>query len=182
MWSAFTILLGKIDYHLSDHHTIAGSYFFGNGTTTRGEHNSPGITQPQFRDTAQLRAQFVTTSWTWTPNSTWVNDLRFGWNYHQRIDHVADIATPLSTYGINTGVTDPQLGGFPTIQVGDFSQLGGDQNLPKDYGPSKDYDIVDHVSFLRGKHAFKFGAETLFLRPFLGNHTAGRGLFDFTNW
>jgi hypothetical protein len=171
--------LGKIDYHLSDHHTIAGSYFFGNGITTAESITAPGITQPQFRDTAQLRAQFVTASWTWTPNSTWVNDLRFGWNYHQRQDHVADIATPLSTYGINTGVTDPQLGGFPTIQVGDFSQLGGDQNLPKDYGPSKDYDIVDHVSFLRGKHAFKFGVETLFLRPFLGNHTAGRGLFDF---
>ena len=173
-------VLGKIDYHLSDHHTIAGSYFLGNGSTTAESITAPGITQSQFRDTARLRAQFVTMSWTWTPNSTWVNDLRFGWNQHQRLDHVADIATPLSTYGINTGVTDAQLGGFPTIQVGDFSQLGGDQNLPKDYGPSKDYDVVDHVSFLRGKHAFKFGAETLFLRPYLGNHTAGRGLFNFT--
>ena len=173
-------VLGKIDYHLSDHHTLAGSYFLGNGTAIAESITAPGLTQSQFRDNAKLRAQFVTMSWTWTPNSTWVNDLRFGWNQHQRIDHVDDINTPLSTYGINTGVTDPLLGGFPTIQVGAFSQLGGDQNLPKDYGPSKDYDVVDHVSFLRGKHAFKFGAETLFLRPYLGNHTAGRGLFNFT--
>jgi hypothetical protein len=175
-------ILGKIDYHLSDHHTLAGSYFFGNGTTIAESITAPGLTQPQFRDNAQLRAQFVTTSWTWTPNSTWVNDLRFGWNQHQRIDHVDDINTPLSTYGINTGVTDSLLGGFPTIQVdpGTFSQLGGDQNLPKDYGPSKDYDVVDHVSFLRGKHAFKFGAETLFLRPYLGNRTGGRGVFTFS--
>jgi hypothetical protein len=173
-------VLGKIDYHLSDHHTIAGSYFLGNGTTIAQSETNPGITQPQFRDDAKLRAQFVTTSWTWTPNSTWVNDLRFGWNQHQRIDHVDDINTPLSTYGINTGVTDVLLGGFPTIQVGDFSQLGGDQNLPKDYGPSKDYDVVDHVSFLRGKHAFKFGLETLFIRPYLGNHTGGRGVFTFS--
>jgi len=174
-------VLGKIDYHLSDHHTLAGSYFFGNGTALAESETNPGITQPQFRDNARLRAQFLTMSWTWTPNSTWVNDLRFGWNQHQRIDHVDDIATPLSTYGINTGVTDSLLGGFPTIQVGDFSQLGGDQNLPKDYGPSKDYDVVDHVSFLRGKHAFKFGLETLFLRPYLGNRTAGRGVFTFLN-
>jgi hypothetical protein len=172
--------LGKIDYHLSDHHTIAGSYFLGNGTAVAESITNPGITQPQFRDNAKLRAQFATMSWTWTPNSTWVNDLRFGWNQHQRIDHVDDINTPLSTYGINTGVTDSLLGGLPTIQVGDFSQLGGDQNLPKDYGPSKDYDVVDHVSFLRGKHAFKFGAETLFIRPYLGNHTGGRGVFSFT--
>ena len=173
-------ILGKIDYHLSDHHTIAGSYFLGNGTALAESITSPGLTQPQFRDNAKLRAQFLTTSWTWTPNSTWVNDLRFGWNQHQRIDHVDDINTPLSSYGINTGVTDALLGGFPTISVGDFSQLGGDQNLPKDYGPSKDYDVVDHVSFLRGKHAFKFGAETLFIRPYLGNHTGGRGVFTFS--
>jgi hypothetical protein len=174
-------VLGKIDYHLSDHHTIAGSYFFGNGTAIAESITAPGIVQPFFRDNAQLRAQFVTTSWTWTPNSTWVNDLRFGWNYHHRFDNVDDITTPLSSYGINTGVTNPLLGGFPTIQVGDFSQLGGDQNLPKNYGPSKDYDVVDHVSFLRGKHAFKFGAETLFLRPYLANLTAGRGVFNFVN-
>ena len=173
-------VLGKIDYHLSDHHTIAGSYFFGNGTTLAESITLPGITQPYFRDNAGLRAQFVTTSWTWTPNSTWVNDLRFGWNFHHRFDHVDDIATSLSTYGINTGITNPVLGGFPTVQVGAFSQIGGDANLPKSYGPTKDYDLVDHVSFLRGKHAFKFGVETLFIRPFFGNYSKGRGTFNFT--
>jgi carboxypeptidase family protein len=172
-------VLGKIDYHLSDHHTLAGSYFFGNGTTVAESITAPGIVQPYWRDNAGLRAQFVTTSWTWTPNSTWVNDLRFGWNFHHRFDNVDDLTTSLSSYGINTGVTNPLLGGFPTINVNGFSQLGGDQNLPKNYGPSKDYDVVDHVSFLRGKHAFKFGAETLFLRPYLANLTAGRGVIAF---
>jgi len=172
-------ILGKIDYHLSDHHTIAGSYFFGNGTTLAESQTNPGITQPFFRDNAGLRAQFVTTSWTWTPNSTWVNDLRFGWNFHHRVDVVDDKTTPLSTYGINTGVTNPVLGGFPTVDVNGFSQIGGDANLPKSYGPSKDYDIVDHVSFLRGKHAFKFGVETLFIRPFFGNYSKARGVFSF---
>jgi carboxypeptidase family protein/TonB-dependent receptor-like protein len=173
-------ILGKIDYHLSDHHTFAGSYFFGNGTSLAESETNPGITQPYFRDNAGLRAQFVTTSWTWTPNSTWVNDLRFGWNFHHRLDHVDDINTPLSTYGLNTGVTNPVLGGFPTVQVGDFSQLGGDANLPKSYGPSKDYDLVDHVSYLHGKHAFKFGVETLFMRPFFGNYSKARGVFTFS--
>ena len=172
-------IVGKIDYHLSDHHTFAGSYFFGNGTSIAESETNPGITQPGFEDNAGLRAQFVTTSWTWTPNSTWVNDLRFGWNFHHRVDHVNDIATPLSTYGINTGVTNPVLGGFPTVTVNGFSQLGGDPNLPKSYGPSKDYDLVDHVSFLRGKHAFKFGFETLFMEPFFGNFSGARGIIAF---
>ena len=172
-------VLGKIDYHLSDHHTLSGSYFFGNGKSLAESETNPGITQAAFRDNAGLRAQFVTTSWTWTPNSTWVNDLRFGWNFHHRFDHVDDIATPLTSYGIITGVSNSVLGGFPTVTVNGFSQLGGDPNLPKSYGPSKDYDIVDHVSFLRGKHAFKFGVETLFIRPFFGNYSGGRGIIAF---
>lgn len=174
-------VLGKIDYHLSDHHTIAGSYFFGNGSTIAQSETGPGITQPQFRDNAGLRAQFVTTSWTWTPNSTWVNDLRFGWNFHHRFDVPDDSNVTPNSYGINTGITNPVLGGFPTVQVAAFSQLGADPNLPKSYGPTKDYDLVDHVSFLRGKHAFKFGVETLFMRPFFGNYSKARGTFSFTD-
>src|SRR4029077_4750182 len=87
--------------------------------------------------------------------------------------------TPLSSYGLNTGITNPALGGFPTVEISNYSQIGGDPNLPKSYGPSKDYDVVDHVSFLRGKHAFKFGAEVLYMRPFFGNFSGGRGVFVF---
>lgn len=172
-------IVGKIEYHLSDHHALAVSYFLGNGTSLA---ESLSITQPFFRDNAQLRSQFVTTSWTWTPNSTWVNDLRLGWNYHHRTD-VTDDSTALSNaYGINTGVTNPVLGGFPTIQFGgnnSFTQLGGDSNLPKAYGPTTDYDLVDHVSFLRGRHAFKFGAEALYMRPYFGNFSKARGIIAF---
>ena len=169
--------VGKIDYHLNDHHTFSGSYFFGNGTSSSED---TAITQPFFVSLGKLRAQFVTTSWTWTPNSTWVNDARFGWNFHHRVVVPADSTTALNSYGLVTGVTNPALGGFPTISVSPFSQMGGDNNEPKSYGPSTDYDLVDHVSYLHGKHAFKFGAEILYERPFFGNYSGGRGQINFT--
>jgi hypothetical protein len=169
-------VVGKVDYHASDHHTIAGSYFFGNGTSTAED---TVITQPQFRSLGTLRAEFVTTSWTWTPNSTWVNDLRFGWDHHHRAVSTFDSHSTPNSYGINTGITNPILGGFPTINVGGFSQLGGDGNLPKGLGPSSVYDLVDHVSFLRGKHAFKFGAEALYFHAPFGSFSSGRGVFSF---
>jgi hypothetical protein len=169
-------IVGKIDYHLNDHHAFTGSYFFGNGSSSAED---TGVTQAAFESLGKLRAQFVTLSWTWTPNSTWVNDLRFGANSHHRTVVTADSTTALNSYAINTGVTNPYLGGFPTVQVGGFSQLGGDNNLPKAYGPTYDYDLVDHVSFLRGKHAFKFGAEVLYERPFFGTFAAGRGEIFF---
>jgi len=169
-------VVGKVDYHASDHHTIAGSYFFGNGTSTAED--TP-VTQPQFRSLGTLRAEFVTTSWTWTPNSTWVNDLRFGWDHHHRAVSTFDHLSTPNSYGINTGITNPILGGFPTINVGGFSQLGGDNNLPKGLGPSSVYDLVDHVSFLRGKHAFKFGGEALYYHAPFGSFSSGRGVFFF---
>ncbi len=169
-------IVGKVDYHPNDHHTIAGSYFFGNGNSTA--EGSP-VTQAFFRDLGTLRSEFVTTSWTWTPNSTWVNDLRVGWDRHHRAVYTVDHLSTPNSYGINTGVTDPNLGGFPTIVVSPFSQLGGDRNVPKGYGPSSMYDLVDHVSVLRGKHAIKFGGELNWYHAPYGSFSNARGRFTF---
>jgi outer membrane receptor protein involved in Fe transport len=168
--------VGKIDYHISDHHTIAGSYFFGNGNSIA---EGSTVIQPYFRDLGQLRAEFVTTSWTWTPNSSWVNAVRVGWNHHHRVVNAADHLSTPNSYGINTGVTNPILGGLPVIDVGGFTQIGADGNLPKGYGPTSDYDLVDQASYLRGKHAFKFGGEILTFRANYGAFGTGRGRFHF---
>jgi hypothetical protein len=150
--------VGKIDYHLNEHHKFASSFFYGAGDAS-GE-DGPR-TQPYFDTVGLMRSRFLTTSWTWAVNSRWVNDLRFGWNYYHRSSTIADVNTPLSSYGINTGVTNPKLGGLPVITVSGFTQLGADVDSPKTFGPSSDYDLVDHISFLHGKHAFKFGGEVL---------------------
>jgi len=168
--------IGKLDYHINDHHTISGSYFYGTGDAI-GE--DAVRTQPFFRQTGGLTAEFLTTSWTWTPNSTWVNDLRIGWNRYLRQLAVADNTTPASSDGINTGITNPLLLGLPAIEVSGFTQLGGDSNSPKAFGPGNDYDVVDHVSFLHGKHAFKFGGEALYYTAFDAQFNAGRGIFSF---
>ena len=81
--------VGKVDYSLNSHHTFNGAYFFGNGTSTSFDSNSEVNTQ--FRALGRLRSQFVTSNWTYTPNSTWVNVVRAGWTYYNRpvftVDH-----------------------------------------------------------------------------------------------
>lgn len=168
--------VGKLDYHLSDHHAFSGSYY-------RGEGNGLGEdavrTQPYFRSLGNMTSSFLTTSWTWTPNSNWVNDLRFGWNLFERIDNAADFQTPVTSYGINTGVTASNLQGFPLISVKGLTGMGGDSRAPKDSGPGNDYDIVDHVSYLHGNHDFQFGGEILTFRAFFDEISLGRGNFQF---
>jgi hypothetical protein len=178
--TSFTVnnVVGKIDYHLNDHHAFSGAYFYGKGNAV-GE--DTGYTAQVFDIVGSLQAEFLTTSWTWTPNSIWLNDLRFGWNHYLRNTQTGDYKTPASTYGMVTGVTDPQLLGFPTITINGFSNLGGSNRSPRNFGPGNDYDVVDHASYFRGKHAFKFGGEILYLHTFFDQIPNGRGTFNFGN-
>ncbi len=173
---AINNVVGKVDYHPSDHHTFTGAYFWGNGNAV-GEDS--GYTDQIFDTIGRLKAQLLATSWTWTPNSTWVNDLRFGWNRYLRNTQTGDYLTPPTAYGLNTGVTDPQLQGFPIVAVQGFTSMGGGNKSPRNFGPGNDYDLVDHVSYLHGKHAFKFGGEMLYFRTFFDQIPNGRGTFTF---
>jgi Carboxypeptidase regulatory-like domain len=168
--------VGKVDYHPNDHHTISGSYFFGDGSAV-GE--DQGYTEQIFEGNNTLRSEFLVTSWTWTPNSNWVNDLRVGWNHTNQLSRVGDYQTPSSAYGLNTGITNPLALGFPSINVGSFAPPGGNASLPRFFGPANDYDLVDHVSWLHGKHAFTFGAEILHFVAPLYKSSHSRGVFKF---
>ena len=174
---AINNVVGKVDYHPSDHHAFTSSYFFGDGNAV-GEDSA--YTQQIFDTTGKMRAQLLATSWTWTPNSTWVNDARVGWNHYLRNTQTGDYLTPPSAYGLVTGVTDTQLLGFPLVSVNGLTSIGGGNKSPRNFGPGSDYDVVDHVSYLHGKHAFKFGVEILYLHTFFDQIPNGRGTFTFT--
>jgi hypothetical protein len=170
--------VGKVDYNLNSHHAFNGSYFFGNGTST--SEDAPR-TEAIFRSVGRLRSQFVTSNWTWTPSSNWVNAARVGWTYYNRPVFPFDVGTPPTAYGINTGITNPILFGMPGITVtGLTPSIGAGTNWPSLRGPNSNYDFVDQVSYLRGKHAFKFGGEILYSLVTNTTENNGRGSFSFT--
>ena len=160
--------LAKIDYQISDHHSFNGMYFIGNGDGNWNDTASQ--VQPFWLSYIHARSQIGSGSWTWAPNSTWVNEVRGGYaRYYQTFFSVDHNVNP-TTYGINTGVTNPLYFGFPVVVLQGFSaQLGA--GWPKVVGPDGVGQIVDHVSYLRGKHAFKFGGEAM-LNRFNGTVTA----------
>ena len=173
--------VGKIDYHLSDKNQIFGSLFV-------GFYNAPGEDRPftnqAFTDDAFIRAWSNVESWVYTPNSSWVNELRFGYDRVTFNFTNLDIGTLADGkgYPINTGITTP--GGLPTINVKGFSSggaqlLGTNFNRPQFNSPSPYFDIQDAVSYLKGKHAFKFGFEYAHLEGDIATYAAGRGFFNF---
>jgi hypothetical protein len=165
--------LGKIDYHPSDHNTIGGSYFFGNDTIVGMDFNE---LLPQFRTSVHSRAQALSTHWTYTPNSTWANEMRFGFTHYTLNILPNDLHFP---YVINTGLTNPLLAGIPNIRISGFTQLGAFHNFPKIVGPDKVFDFIDQASYLRGKHAIKFGGELRRDLVHQATFRAGRGRIRF---
>jgi hypothetical protein len=150
-------VVAKGDYNLNQRNAISGMYFFGNDSGT--VEDFPEL-QDKWRSKIHTRAQVVGGSWVWTPNARWVNELRVGYNRLYQPTLPGDLGTPASGYGINTGVSGPNTGGLPRIGfAGAFVPGLGGFKWPKFQGPDSITQFIDHVSYTRGAHAFKFGGE-----------------------
>src|SRR5258708_96134 len=160
-----------MDYIINSKHRISGMLCTGAYSAFGQDHATTSLL---FGSGITIRAWSSVESWIWTPSSTVVNEFRFG---HNRVSqgftigdsgYIADgSGGPCTTtgcggksYPLNSGLK----GGLPTIQIAGFTGGGsllGNPNgsRPGLTGPSPYSDFQDSVSYLRGKHALKFGGE-----------------------
>jgi hypothetical protein len=173
--------VGKLDFHPNDKNSLNGMFFYGHYNSIGEDHP---FVQVQSTDNAPIRAMTVTSSWVYTPNSNVVNELRFGYN-RVSFDFVnIDVNTPASTYGINTGVTNPLAGGLPSVVITGFGNsgtpvLGTAFNRPQYFTPNPYWVIQDSVSIQKGKHSIKIGGEYAHLEADAQVFNNGRGRFNF---
>ncbi len=177
--------IAKIDYHINDKHSLNGMYEISPGIGLLND--APGgQTNNVWLTNQYARSQVFSTNWTWVPTSTWVNEVRVGYSHYFQDFEVADKSqNPANysfngtTYNVNTGQTNPLYFGFPVIHIASVGgQLGGG-GWPKVVGPDGVLQLLDHVSYLRGKHAFKFGGEVLYNRSTSDVTSNGRGTITF---
>jgi Carboxypeptidase regulatory-like domain/TonB dependent receptor len=150
----------KGDYVLGPHHHVSGFYFVSKSFQNVGYAN--GQLLPQWEANVPSAVQMFNGAWTWTPGSAWVNDARAGYSYLHAQTLSADVNLLPSNawpkgYGFNTGVTNPLYGGLPEIDLKGFTGYLGAGRRTGVRGPEGNASFVDSVSYLRGKHAFKFG-------------------------
>jgi len=149
-------LVFKSDYHPNDKNVISGRFIYANANEI--EEDALPVAA-QWLTQAQPITQVFGVDWAWIPNSRWTNDVRFSYNrFYEKIAPVDSNVNP-TTYGLNTGVTDPSLFGFPRINAGnvDFNYLGGNSSWPLWTAPSHTENYSDTMSYTRGKHTFRFG-------------------------
>lgn len=171
--------VGRVDYHLNEHHNMAAYFFDGDGIAVAPV---TSVNQPYWSSPMEVHTKVVRAWETWVPNSAWVNDIRIGWDW---------------TLSSNVGYYDcePQSGapnyaslgftsgapvcGFPAVMITGFtgSVLGGAGTIDESGAISR---LLDNVSYTHGNHIFKFGAEFLHAAlNFQSYLNGGKGTFTF---
>ena len=163
--------ISKIDYTINTKNRISGMLWVGYYEAFGQDH--PTV-NPLWGSGIYIRSWSNVENWIWTPSSTVVNEVRFGYDRLTQGFSIGDQgiipdgkATALctvsgcggSSYPLNTGVKVG--GGLPNITIAGFNGGLGNPNgtRPGVTGPSPYFDFQDNVSYLRGTHSLKFGGE-----------------------
>ena len=151
-------LVAKTDYHLNDKNVISARFIYANTSQTE-EDAFPLL--PQWLSTASPISQVFGVNWTTTLNARSVNEARFSYSYFSEAIQPVDHTLNPTTYGLNTGVTNPQFFGFPRINPGEnnFNYMGGNSSWPLLTTPTRTLNFGDTYSYTAGKHAIRFGGE-----------------------
>ena len=166
--------LAKADYRINDRHSLSGEYYYSNyrGLGTQNQIHD------YWRASNVITSQIAGVHWTWIPNPSLVNEVRFGMN---RVYQFLGSGECQAGVGPDTSYlhTGAQSCGFPQIVIQGFTSLGGNSNFPKLQGPDNTFQFLDDVSYNRGKHAFKFGAEFRRMKYHGGTFRYGKGNIVF---
>jgi hypothetical protein len=165
---------GDVSHSFSDNDRLHGYYAF--QRDFRGEPTLQLNTLPGFGDTRQSRRQIFTLNETHTFGPTLVNEARFGFN-RINITFTPNAQLNPVDFGINDGITTAI--GLPQISITGFNfNIGGPSGFPQGRADTT-FVLSDTVSYLHGKHSFKFGGEAR--RFYNNNFNLDTGTFAFAN-
>jgi hypothetical protein len=143
----------KVDHSLGAKNKFTGRYMYNSDNSYDiGVFPNPAVDTINTNDYHQ---QIWFASWTRTINSSTVNEARFAWDVR-----FADTFSPSLNQGYpgKLGLKGVPDFAFPQTAVAGFSTLGG--GTQRRYStPFEGQQFVDNLSWFRGKHSMKFGAE-----------------------
>src|SRR2546422_7114294 len=101
------------------------------------------------------------------PSSIWVNEFRMGYNRSGfgLLPNDTKLFANGKDYPLNTGITS--TGGFPAVYIRGLApnfHLGSQPGRPLESYGNPYWNFQDHVSYLKGKHAFKFGLDIALIK------------------
>ncbi len=164
----------RIDYQISDKDSVYGRYFW----TSNGPYSTAGGGLPFGQwDGFGISSKNLAAQYTRVVSSTVANIFRLGMNYwtdyRMPQNHLYDPSKFVQ------GLTAPldMLGGAPSIAISGYNTVS-DQPGSDDHNHVRQF--IDHVTWQRAKHSFKFGFEIADVAVVnRQNSTPYRGSFSF---
>ena len=184
-------LLARFDMHFSPTDSVFARYIYSNR-----HRDIPGLftgvvdgTSTSAFGNQKIKTNGVVAGWTRIFSPTVVNELRFSWS-QSKSDAVQEPfgQDPPPSATIPGAITDPTVaGGIPGITIDGYFQgpglgkIGSPDFLPK-FQHTNQFEFIDTVSWLRGNHALKLGADII--APMKNQYydvPAARGSLRFRN-
>ncbi len=142
------LYFGKLDYHFSDHNSFSASFNFLHDLSPNGIQSAVSSTSGSALTGNGDDAVTVKNGrlvWTTVPNSSFVNELRFGLAGDRQADT------------FDNGLLG---GGLGFLQVSaNGTQLGPANYLPRVEPSELRYQFQDNATWTKGSHTIKFGAD-----------------------
>jgi hypothetical protein len=173
----------RIDHRFSDKDSmlLQGNYFTDPSFEPSNSLCSSALI-PGFGCTTNQTSTLIGANWTHIINSQWLNELRFGYDLLDQPRTGEDVNLPFAK--IPGAFNDPTIssainGGAPQTSVSGYASIHPYGNLPQ-HRWDNHYNIVDNVSWSKGRHNFKFGVNLLQARYKDIYVAQGTGAFTFS--
>ncbi|MBB5058686.1 outer membrane receptor protein involved in Fe transport [Granulicella aggregans] len=164
--------LGKVDYKLSDKDQLSAHWFVGQGNQVA----PVGSQLLAYYEVAPIHVQNIAIVYSRQISPTISNEMLAGVNYFNQVFNDYKTNQNVQALGFVTGATFPNA---PNITIKGFDPVG---LTPPEGRNDITGHLTDQVSWVKGKHQFRFGGEfrQAQLDEFYHRHATGSFTFDGT--
>ncbi len=164
----------KLDHNIGSKDKLSGRFLYNSDHTS----NTSVFPNPaaETLNNADRYQQFWYASWTRVVSASVVNELRF--NYGDRINHAKSQGLG-GGWPSKLGVKGVPDDAFPTMSAAGFTALGSGTHERRQF-PIRQQQVVNNLSWIRGRHAFKIGGEARRSSNYEVNRPSISGNFGFS--
>ncbi|WP_182276087.1 TonB-dependent receptor [Granulicella sp. 5B5] len=162
--------LGKVDYHPTQKDSISARWFTGQGNQVA----PVGSQLLSYYEVAPLHVHNIALEYNRLISSSISNQVLIGVNYFNQIFNDYNTGYDVQSLGFITGAGIPNA---PNINIGSFDPVG---LTPPEGRNDITAHLTDQLSWVKGKHQFRFGGEIrkAQLDEFYDRHIVGAFTFD----
>ncbi len=171
----------RLDHRLSDKDNLSGRYSFNNDFELDPFDVFSGITNlPAYGRDDYQRAQSATASDTHVFGQSLIGQLTLGYNRFKQIRTNVSHENWPAIWGIQGTTTNlnEESGGVPAVLVTGYDSIGK-SNLPSDRVDTT-YQLIANLTYNRGNHTLKFGADGNSYSTMRLNNGGGLGSYTFS--